>query len=612
MHVIHDHCKIKELLETRMALLHEAAEPKLCAMFCHRSHLLKFALQARTALLLTTLLSFTSGGVLSQDQPVIPGTRDFASSRVIVRLRPSPLTARVQQERFTTDLANTIASQLSGSSARPLFPMAGPSINQLQRSRDSIVSLSLLPVESEAATRDRRNRFGLDRWIVLELNEGDTVDEAIVRLRANQLVEFVEPDFMGRGTGVKIAEYYLPGFTPNDPRFSDQWYLDNISDADIDMPEAWDIQRSASSVPVAVLDTGADLDHPDLTAGLIPGWDFVNDDSDPEDDEGHGTNVAGLIGATGGNGLGIAGVAFETLIVPIKVLDNTQYGYYSDWASGFHFAADLGVRIINISAGGKPYSESLLAAVQYAHDRGIVICAAMMNFDSEVPYYPAAYSETVAVGATDRQDRRADPFIWGMGSSYGDHIDLVAPGNGLVSTYLNGNYASYAGTSQAAPLVAGVAALMIQMDVTLTPQEIVTILRDSADDQVGRPAEDIAGFDIYHGYGRLNAAAALAVVDDGSSPPDAFETYPPRPNPSSGLVRFVYDLIEPAVVTLRIFDVRGRLVATVLEGVSRSSGTHVETWFGISLDGNQVPSGIYLYELVAGSNRATGKFIRLK
>ncbi len=595
-----------------MALLHEAAEPKLRAMLCIRSHLLKFALKTRTVLLLYALLTFTSESVLSQDQPVTTSALDYAPGRVIVRLGPSPLTTRVQQERFTTDLGNTLASQLTGSSARPLFPLEGPSVIQLQRSRDSMLSLSLLPVESEAASRDRRSRFGLDRWIVLELTDGETVDEAIVRLRANQLVEFVEPDFMGRGTGVRIAEYALPGFTPNDPRFSDQWYLDCFNDSDIDMPEAWDIQRSASSVPVAVLDTGADLDHPDLAAALIPGWDYVNDDSDPEDDEGHGTNVAGLIGATGGNGVGIAGVAFETLIIPIKVLDNTQYGYYSWWASGFYYAADLGVRVINLSAGGKNPSESLHTAIQYAYDRDIVITVAMMNANSDTTYYPAAYSETVAVGATNRQDQRADPFIWGRGSSYGDHIDLVAPGNGLVSTYLSGVYAIYAGTSQAAPLVAGVAALMIQMDVTLTPQEIVTILRDSADDQVGRPAEDIAGFDIYHGYGRLNAFSALTVVSTGTVTPDLFAAYLPRPNPSSGPVRFVYDLTETAAVTLRIFDVRGRLVATVIEGVSRSSGTHAETWFGISRDGNQVPSGMYLYELVAGSNRATGKLIRLR
>ncbi len=592
-----------------MALLHGTAVPKLRAMHSIGSHLLTFPLKARTALLLYTLLSFSSGSVLSQDQPVTTGLQDYAPGRVVVHLGPSPLAARVQQEQFTSELGETIASQLAVASARPLFPLNGPAVVQLQRIRSS--NALLLPAESEDAIRIRRSRFGLDRWIVLELAGGETVTGAINRLRGHLLVEIVEPDYRGRGAGVRTTDNSLPGFTPNDPRFSDQWYLDNIDDADIDMPEAWDIQRSASAVPVAVLDTGADLDHPDLAAALLPGWDFVNDDSNPEDDEGHGSNVAGLIGATGGNGLGIAGVAFETLIVPVKVLDQNQFGYYSWWASGFYYAANLGVRVINLSAGGENHSEALNAAVLYAYDRGIVICVAMMNENSDVPYYPAAYSETVAVGATDRQDQRADPFTWGKGSSYGDHIDLVAPGNGLISTFLNGSYARYAGTSQSAPLVSGVAALMIQIDVTLTPREIVTILQQTADDQVGRPAEDIAGFDIYHGYGRLNALSALTVVSTGTVTPDVFASYLPRPNPSSGPVRFVYDLMEPAAVTLRIFDVRGRLVATVLEGVSRSAGRHVETWFGISLDGNQVPSGVYLYELVAGYNRATGKLIRL-
>ena len=593
-----------------MALLHVTAEPKLRAMLSVRLNALRSSLKDGIAFLFLLLLSLPVDVALSQNIQGIPVSQDYAPGRVLIRLGESQLVSLMRQQSFTSDLGNSIAAQFSGSSARQLFPLDGRANTPLRRSRLS--APALLPQESASAIEARRSRFGLDRWIILELTEEETVDEAIDRLRTNQLVEFVEPDFMGRGTGVKIAEYSLPGFTPNDPRFSDQWYLDNIDDADIDMPEAWDIQRSASSVPVAVLDTGADLDHPDLAEALLPGWDYVNDDSDPSDDEGHGTNVAGLIGAIGGNGQGIAGVAYESLIVPVKVLDNNQFGYYSWWVSGFYFAANLGVRVINLSAGGVNHSEALHAAVQYAFDRGIVICVAMMNEDSDVPYYPAAYSETVAVGATDRQDQRADPFSWGGGSSYGDHIDLIAPGNGLISTYLNGNYANYAGTSQAAPLVAGVAALMFQIDVTLTPQEIVTILWNTADDQVGRSAEDIKGFDIYHGYGRLNAFSALTAVSTGNVTPDLFAAYLPRPNPSSGPVRFVYDLAEPATVTLRIFDVRGRLVATVLEGVSRSSGTHVETWFGISLDGNQVPSGMYLFELVAGSNRATGKFIRLK
>jgi len=557
------------------------------------------------------LLAAVSAGPAPPQQPH-PGIspEEVAAGRVVVRLRHSPLTARFRFERFTPDLAAEIAARLSGTAARPLFPLEDRTA--LHRSRLRSLLPHAFPAEAEATIHARRRRYGLDRWIILELAEGETVMQALERLARHPLVDDVEPDYRGSGAGFRTSPILVPRYTPNDPRFVQQWYLNQANDADIDMPEAWEITRSALDVPIAVLDTGADLDHPDLATALLAGWDYVNDDPNPSDDEGHGSNVTGLLGAIGGNGIGIAGVAFETLILPIKVLDQDQYGYYTWWASGFYYATDLGVRVINLSAGGENYSAALHTAVRYAYDRGVVICTSMMNFDNAVPYYPAAFSETFAVGATNDEDRRADPFIWGGGSSYGDHIDLVAPGNGLISTYRDGGYAIYAGTSQATALVSGVAALMIQLDVTLTVEEVRTILREKADDQVGRISEDTPGFDIYHGGGRLNAASALDSVAAGALVPTAFTAHPPRPNPSMGPVRFVYDLTEAGPVTLRIYDARGRLVVTVLEGVPRSAGRHVETWYGTDPRGSPVPSGIYLFELIAGRHRATGKLIRLK
>ncbi len=595
-----------------MALLPAASESKLRAMISAPLAIKRFAVDSGLLLSLS-LLTVVAAGPAPPQQPS-PGIspQEVAAGRVVVRLRNSPLTARFRFEQFTPDLAAEIAARLSGTAARPLFPLDDGTA--LHRLRLPSILPGALPVETEATIRARRRRYRLDRWIILELAEGETVMQALERLGKHPLVEVAEPDYRGRGAGVRTAHAPVPGFTPNDPLFAQQWYLDNANDADIDMPEAWEIKRSALSVLIAVLDTGADLDHPDLAAALLPGVDYVNDDSDPSDDEGHGSNVTGLLGAIGGNGKGIAGVAFETFIIPIKVLDDNQFGYYTWWESGFYRAANLGVRVINLSAGGENYSEALHAAVRYASDRGAVICTSMMNFDNDVPYYPAAFSETIAVGATNDEDRRADPFLWGGGSSYGDHIDLVAPGNGLISTNRNGGYARYAGTSQATALVSGVAALMIQLDVTLTVEEVRTILRKKADDQVGRISEDTPGFDIYHGGGRLNAASALDSVATATSVPTAFTATPPRPNPSMGPVpvRFVYDLTEANPVTQRIYDARGRLVITVLEGDWRLAGRHVETWDGKGPRGNLVPSGIYLYELIAGSHRVTGKLIRLK
>ncbi len=593
-----------------MALLPAASESKLRAMISAPSAIKRFAVDSGLLLSLS-LLTVVATGPAPPQQPS-PGIspQEVAAGRVVVRLRNSPLTARFRFEQFTPDLAAEIAARLSGTAARPLFPLEDRTA--LHRMRLRSLLPHVLPPEAEATIHARRRRYGLDRWIILELAERETVQQALERLARHSLVEVGEPDFRGRGAGFRISPTLVPRYTPNDPRFAEQWYLDQANDADIDMPEAWEIKRSALAVPIAVLDTGADLDHPDLTAAILPGWDYVNDDPDPTDDEGHGSNVTGLLGAIGGNGIGIAGVAFETLIFPIKVLNQNQEGYYTWWASGFCYAADLGVRVINLSAGGENYSEALHTAVRYAYDRGVVICTSMMNYDNDVPYYPAAFSETIAVGATNDEDRRADPFLWGGGSSYGDHIDLVAPGNGLISTNRNGGYARYAGTSQATALVSGVAALMIQLDVTLTVEEVRTILRKKADDQVGRISEDTPGFDIYHGGGRLNAASALDSVAAATSVPTAFTATPPRPNPSMGPVRFVYDLTEANPVTLRIYDARGRLVITVLEGDWRPAGRHVETWQGTDPRGSLVPSGIYLYELIAGPHRVTGKLVRLK
>jgi hypothetical protein len=151
---------------------------------------------------------------------------------------------------------------------------------------------------------------------------------------------------------------------------------------------------------------------------------------------------------------------------------------------------------------------------------------------------------------------------------------------------------------------------MLALDPDLTGLEVRSILQTSADDEVGRPEEDTSGFDIYHGWGRLNAASALAAVSDSISPPSRVAVYPPRPNPSPGRVGFRYDLTDPAPVSLRIYDVRGRLVHVLLDRAARSAGAQVETWDGRDADGRLVPGGVYLWVLTVGGERYTGKLIR--
>jgi subtilisin family serine protease len=451
------------------------------------------------------------------------------------------------------------------------------------------------------------------------LPAGESVELAVARLAGEPLVEIVEPDYVGRGAGVVIEPAAGPRaaaaeaaqYVPNDPLFFSQWHLDQGSDADIDMPEAWDLRRSTLTT-VAVLDTGVNPAHADLSGVVLPGYDFANGDDDPVDDQGHGTHVTGLMAAVGGNGIGVAGAAFDVRVIPVKVLDSQNFGFYSWWTQGFVYATDLGAPVINLSAGGENSSAALLNGVQYAYDRGIVICVAMMNENSSQPYYPAAYQETIAVGATNFTDERAAPFIWGGGSSYGSHIDLVAPGDNVISTVRGGGYGNGAGTSQATPLLSAVVALMIGSDGSIDPEEARRILRLTADDQVGRATEDSIGFDIYHGAVGLNAAAALAEVVSTQPPGPRLTALAARPNPSIGLVRLAFNLPQAGSVTVRVYDARGRLVRTLMNGVAYPAGQQVATWDGRAGDGRLVPTGVYLYEILSGGRRATGKLIRIK
>jgi subtilisin family serine protease len=377
--------------------------------------------------------------------------------------------------------------------------------------------------------------IGLDRIYTFEVPKDVNILTAIAAYAANSYVEYAEPNFIGQAHAI-----------PNDPMFTTQWGLRNdgtnppnhpgTADADIDAPEAWDIETGDSSVIVAMLDTGIDWDHPDLSARIwnnadetvngvdddgngyiddIRGWDFANNDNNPIDDHGHGTVNAGIVGANTNNGVGVAGVDWHCKIMAVKVLNQNMWGLYSWWASGLKYAADNGAKVISMSMGGTSSSQTLKDAVDYAYGLNCVIVVSMGNDNSNTIYYPAAYSNVIAVGATDTDDTRCVPPDWqpfGMqngGSNYGNHIDVVAPGNWINSTVWNNVYQYWGGTSMAAPFVSGLAALLFAKEPTLTNAEVQNIICITAEDQVGNPAEDTPGWDIYYGFGRINAYHAL-------------------------------------------------------------------------------------------------------
>ncbi|MGB7063090.1 MAG: S8 family serine peptidase [Candidatus Zixiibacteriota bacterium] len=243
------------------------------------------------------------------------------------------------------------------------------------------------------------------------------------------------------------------------------------------------------------------------------------------DDHGHGTVNAGIAGARTDNGVGVAGLAgspgdFDHVwIMAVKVLDNNNWGLYSWWEEGLYYAANNNASVINMSMGGTSFSSTLQSAVTYACNQGCVVVAAMGNNNSNTPQYPAAFSNTIAVGATDTDDSRCVPPDWqnfGMptgGSNFGSHIDVVAPGNWIYSTAWNDTYAYWSGTSMAAPFVSGLAGLIImQAPVKPSPDEVRQIIQSTAEDQVGLASEDTPGWDQYYGHGRINANGAIQAL----------------------------------------------------------------------------------------------------
>lgn len=351
-----------------------------------------------------------------------------------------------------------------------------------------------------AASQVAHARHGIDRTYRFHVPHGSGVVRLAERFSLLEQVEYAEPDPVGTG-GARF---------PNDTYLENQWGLHQLNDADVDAPEAWDIGVGAGQI-IAVLDTGADSDHPDFAGKLIAGYDFVNGDANPEDDHGHGSNVSAIASAATDNATGLAGACWNCSIMPLKVLDSNNSGFYSWWASAIIYATDNGARVINLSAGGSSSSATLQSAVQYAYDAGVIHVSITHNDNAGFVRYPGRYAETITVGATDDVDLRAAPFCYSAtsGSNYGPEIDFVAPGELILGVAMGGGYNFWCGTSQAAPLVAGLVGVMRTLYPSVGREEARHLISAGAEDGLGRPGEDTAGFDFYHGWGRVNMDRTL-------------------------------------------------------------------------------------------------------
>lgn len=355
---------------------------------------------------------------------------------------------------------------------------------------------------------------------VVSIPAGKTAAQTLAALSQDPNVEWAEENWVVTVPDLFDGRRKAPrrppglGFNTNDPKGADQWHAPKVN-----AEQAWQVSKG-EGVVVAVVDTGIDLNHPDLKAQLVPGYNSLEENSNPRDDNGHGTHVAGIVAAIAGNGVGVAGVAPGAKIMPVRALGDMG-GSAQSVSSAIVWAADHGAQVINLSLGAPQPSKAIGSAVKYAIGKGCAIVAAMGNAGDQgnPKMWPASYPGVIAVGALDPQDQ-ATPW-----SDWGEWEAVSAPGYGIWSTFptyetslyklakdnpaalppenvIKLGYSAISGTSQASPIVAGVAALL-KAKGNMTPAQIRDRLMKTSRD-LGTP-----GFDPHYGAGMVDAAAAL-------------------------------------------------------------------------------------------------------
>ncbi|MBU1983511.1 S8 family serine peptidase, partial [bacterium] len=360
-----------------------------------------------------------------------------------------------------------------------------------------------------------------DDWaagvVYAERSKGRATLDACNALALESAVEWAEPDWIRT---VRL--------NTNDTYFGSQWYLNQAGDHDIDAPEAWNITTGNSSIVISICDVGVQIAHVDLNDHIEAGYDAVDSDNDPTpatsyQGDGHGTCCAGIAAAETNNSQGVAGVGYNCHVLGTRIgyiIGGSSIYTTNTWiVNCINYSRDSSDVMSNSWGGGTP-SSSVNTALTNAKAAGLTILFASGNDNTSVQW-PATQSTVIAVGATNESDYRCDPGDWGsgQGSNYGSQLDVVAPGNnqytvddsraGAGYSSSGAYYSSFGGTSGACPVAAGVCALILSVNPSLTPDQVQTVLQNTAQDLVGDPAEDIAGWDQYMGWGRVNAYQAV-------------------------------------------------------------------------------------------------------
>ncbi|MEE9369934.1 MAG: S8 family serine peptidase, partial [Sedimentisphaerales bacterium] len=455
-----------------------------------------------------------------------PIPQKYVPNEIIIKFRETVADSVEEQLRSKAPATQlTLSQDLDQLNARyavreikPLFKNFRHRCQQLKALQAKDKTL-LTQKENHTLSRFKRARKEakvpeLDRIykLKLELDENQTLQDVVAAYNNEPDVEYAELNYI-----VSI------NLTPNDPYYPIQWPLNNTGqlypasgrynsppgtpDSDIDAPEAWDISTGSSTIIVAVIDTGVDYNHRDLQSNMwvneaelngvagvdddengyiddIYGYDFINNDPNPIDDNGHGTHCSGVIAAEADNGLDIAGVCWDGRIMALKFLGWDGYGTITDAIEAFYYAVENGADVTSNSWGGSSYSQTMEEAVNYAHSQGVIMIGAAGNDYSDFPSYPAYYDHMFAVAATNSNDKK--PKF----SNYGDWVAIAAPGVDILSLRANGTFLGTiydyyttiaSGTSMACPHIAGACAFLLSANPLLTCDEVYDILMDTVD-----------------------------------------------------------------------------------------------------------------------------------
>ncbi|WP_256081669.1 S8 family serine peptidase [Massilia sp. YIM B04103] len=397
--------------------------------------------------------------------------------------------------------------------------------------------------------KGKRRKMGQSNIHMIDLPQGSE-KAALAKLRKDPQFKYVELD-----RRVKLSA------TANDPYLGSEWHIGKIG-----VPAAWDVAQGAG-VTIAILDSGVYGAHPDLAPRLVAGWNVDGNNADTSDVCGHGTAVAGVAAAAMDNGAGVAGVAGNAKIMPVRIAfkdaSGSCYAYYSTMASGVTYAADHGARVVNLSYDSVPASSAVQSAANYLKSKGGLLFVAAGNNNRDEGYAPT--TSMISVSATDSADARSS-F-----SSYGSFVSLSAPGSYIYTTNMSGGYSAWNGTSFASPVAAGVAALMMSANPALDGGKIESLLYATAVD-LGTP-----GRDIYFGNGRVNAAAAVtaarnATVTKDSSAPTVAIASPSASSSVTGAVNVTVNAADNVGVARVDLKVNSTVVA------SDSSAPYAFSW----------------------------------